>query len=79
MKILCLNYRGLGWPEAVRELRSLCELHRSWLVFLSETRYFSNNVDGLVRTLNMSGDMALAVSAGGQPSTLVDPRCRGET
>lgn len=39
MKLLCLNCRGLGWAKAVRELRSLCELHRPWVVFLSETRF----------------------------------------
>lgn len=55
MKILCLNCRGLGRSEAVRELSSLCELHRPWLVFLSEIRIFSNNVDDLIRTLHMEG------------------------
>lgn len=55
MKILCLNCRGLGQSEAVRELRSLCELHRPWVVFLSETRFFSDRVDGLVSALNMAG------------------------
>lgn len=55
MKIICLNCRSLGRPEAVRELSSLCELHRPWLVFLSETRFFSSNVDGLVRTLGVAG------------------------
>lgn len=51
MKVLCLNYRGLWQLEAVRELCSLCELHRPYLVFLSETRFFSARVDGLVRSL----------------------------
>ena len=54
MKILCLNCRGLGRLEAVQELRSLIELHRPWLVFLSETRLFFDNVDGLKRSLGMS-------------------------
>ena len=55
MKILCLKCRGLGQSEAVQELRSLCELHRPWVVFLSETRYFDDRVDGLVRSLGMEG------------------------
>lgn len=55
MKLLCLNCRGLGRPEAVRELRRLCELHRPWVVFLSETRFFSDRVEGLVRSLGMAG------------------------
>lgn len=53
MKIMCLNCRGLGRPKVVREIRSLCELHRPWLVFLSETRFFNDRVDGLVRTLGL--------------------------
>ncbi|XP_040379850.1 uncharacterized protein LOC121054416 [Oryza brachyantha] len=52
MKTLCLNCRGLGQPEAVRELRSLVELHRLQLVFLSETRLFDDKVDVLRRALN---------------------------
>ena len=28
--------------------------HRPWLVFLSETRFFNNNVDDLIRALNMA-------------------------
>jgi hypothetical protein len=59
MKHLCLNCRGLGQLEAVRELCSLCELHRPWVVFLSETRFFNDRVDGLVRTLGMKGGIAL--------------------
>jgi hypothetical protein len=33
MKILCLNCRGLGQPEAVQEVRSLIKLHGPGLVF----------------------------------------------
>ena len=51
MKILCLNCRGLGQPEAVREVRSLCLLHRPEIVFLSETRIFYDRVDMLKRSL----------------------------
>jgi hypothetical protein len=45
MKIFSLNYRDLGQPEAVRDLRSLCELHGPLVVFLSETRFYSDRVD----------------------------------
>lgn len=51
MKILCLNCRGLGQPEAVQEVRSLCQLQRPMVVFLSETRLFYDNVDHLKRSL----------------------------
>ena len=52
MKILCLNCRGLGQPEAVQEVCSLVALHRPALVFLSETRIFDNSVEYLKRKLN---------------------------
>jgi len=65
MKILCLNCRGLGQPEAVREVRSLCQLHCPAVVFLSETRFFDDRVDGLVRSLGMEG-VVLVVSAEGE-------------
>ena len=51
MKIMCLNYRGLGRPEAVQEVRSLIQLHHPLVVFLSETRVFSNNMENLRRSL----------------------------
>lgn len=54
MKILSLNCQGLGQPKAVRDLRSLCELHRPDLVFLSETRLFYDRVDGLLRMLGFA-------------------------
>lgn len=54
MKILSLNCRGLGQPEAVCDLRSLCELHGPVVVFLSETCFFSDRVDGLLRSLGFA-------------------------
>jgi hypothetical protein len=54
MKTLCLNCRGLGQPKAVRELHSLVQLHRPWLVFLSETRFFDDKVDGLLCQLGFA-------------------------
>jgi hypothetical protein len=59
MKILCLNCRGLGQPEAVRDLCSLCELHRPTLVFLSETRFFSDNVDRLRISLGFASGLGV--------------------
>ena len=59
MKILCLNCLGVGQPEAVREIRSLCELHRPVVVFLSETRLFSDNGDGLKRSLGFSNGIGV--------------------
>jgi hypothetical protein len=38
MNLLSLNCRGCGQPETVQEVRSLVELHRPELVFLSETK-----------------------------------------
>lgn len=55
MKMLCLNCQGLGQPEAVREVRSLCELHRPWVVFLLKTRFYDGRVDGLVHSLGLEG------------------------
>ena len=40
MKLLSLNYWGLGWPEVVRDLRSLYELCHPMVVFLLETHFF---------------------------------------
>jgi hypothetical protein len=54
MKLLSLNCQGLGQSEAVQELYSLCELHRPMVVFLSETRFFSDGVDGLLRSLGFA-------------------------
>ena len=65
MKILCLNCRGLGQPEAVRDLRSLCELHRPVLVFLSETRFFSDRVDGLLRSLGFTSGLGVGTRGSG--------------
>ena len=65
MKLLCLNCRGLGRPEAVREVHSLCELHCPWVVFLSETRFFSDRVDGLVSTLGMEGGFGVGTRGQG--------------
>lgn len=70
MKLLSLNCRGLGQSEAVREVRSLVQLHCPEVVFLSETRRYSNDVQSLrsnlgfangvgVGTLGRGGGLAL--------------------
>lgn len=48
---MCMNCRGLGRSEAVQEVRSLVKLHSPMVVFLSETRFFHDRVDGLQRSL----------------------------
>ena len=65
MKILSLNCRGLGQPEAVRDLRSLCELHRPVVVFLSETRFFSDRVDVLLRSLGFAHGLGVGTNGRG--------------
>lgn len=59
MKILSLNCQGLGQPEAVRDLRCLIELHCPTVVFLSETRLFSDKVDGLRRSLGFANGLGV--------------------
>ena len=48
---MCMNCRGLVRSEAVQEVRSLVQLHRPVLVFLSEMRLFHDRVDGLKHSL----------------------------
>ena len=52
-------------PKVVQELHSLCDLHRPWVVFLSETCYFDGRVDGLVRSLGMEGGVGVGSVGGG--------------
>lgn len=59
MKILSLNCRGLAQSEAVQEVRSLIQLHRPSLVFLSETRIFSDKVDFLLRSFGLPFGMGV--------------------
>jgi hypothetical protein len=47
MKILCLNCRGCGQPEAVQELRLLVEHYRPEIVFLSETKMLAEKAQNL--------------------------------
>jgi hypothetical protein len=59
MKTLVLNYQGLGQSEVVQEACSLIKLHRPSLVFLSETRIFSDNVDILLCSLGLPFSMGV--------------------
>lgn len=61
MKILSLNCRGLGQPEAIQELRCLIQLHRPWFVFLSETWLFFDNVYVLKRSLGLANGLGWKV------------------
>lgn len=47
MKILCLNCRDCGQPEAVQELRLLVEHHRPGIVFLLETKMSADRSQNL--------------------------------
>jgi hypothetical protein len=38
MNLMCLNCRGCGRSEAVREIRNIAELYYPKLLFLSETK-----------------------------------------
>lgn len=60
MKILSLNCQGLGRPKAVHDLRSLFELHQPMLVLLSETRFFTHRMDGLLRSLGYARGLGVA-------------------
>lgn len=71
MKILCLNCRGLGRPEAGQELRSLVKLHRPWVVFLSETRFYHDRVDKLQRQLCLDARFGMGSHVRGGGLTLL--------
>jgi hypothetical protein len=38
MKLLCLNCREVGLPEAVQEICNLCKLHHLMVVFSLEDK-----------------------------------------
>jgi hypothetical protein len=57
---------GLGQLEAVQEVCSLIQLHRPVVAFLSETRLFSNDVQGLRMSLGFSNGVGVgSYSQGG--------------
>ena len=54
MKILSLNYRGLGIPEAVEELRCLVREKGPKILFLSETRLDMDGFHKLKKKLDFT-------------------------
>lgn len=44
MSILCLNYRGLSNPCAIKALGSVIEFEKSFIIFLFETKCFKNKM-----------------------------------
>ena len=69
MNILCLNCRGIGQPETVREICDLIRLHRPALVFLSETKVSDKRAQELRHRLGFSN--AFGVKARGLSAGLV--------
>jgi hypothetical protein len=62
MNLMCLNCRGCGRPEAVRELRNLVELSGPKVLFLSETKMCANKAETeLRRRLGFANGFGLIV------------------
>jgi hypothetical protein len=59
MKLLCLNCREVGLPEAVQEICNLCKLHHLMVVFLLKTRLFDDKVDLLQQSLSFSNGVGV--------------------
>lgn len=59
MKIMSMNCRGVGQPEAVQEVCSFVQLCCPTLVFLSETRLFSDSVQSLKRELGLPNGLGV--------------------
>ena len=59
MTCLSWNCRGLGNPEAVRELRSIVKLERPTLLFVMETKIQAKRVEALKCTLGFGGCFAV--------------------
>lgn len=62
---LIFELTGSRTTQAVRDLRSLCELHRHVLIFLSETHFFSDRVDGLLKSLGFMHGLVIGMIMGG--------------
>lgn len=69
MNILCLNCRGIGQPETVREICDLIRLHRPALVFLSKTKVSDKRVKEMRHRFGFSN--AFGVKARGLSGGLV--------
>ncbi|KAK6140636.1 hypothetical protein DH2020_025620 [Rehmannia glutinosa] len=55
MSILCWNYRGLGNPQTIQELRTSIRNKSPQLVFLSETKCKTPVIEKIKRYLNLHG------------------------
>jgi hypothetical protein len=67
MSILCLNCRGCGRPEAVRDIRNIVDLHNPMVLFLSETKMGANRSQDLRWSLgfpNAFGVSSVGLSGG---------------
>ena len=59
MSCLSWNCRGIGNPEAVRELRKLVKQEGSALVFVMETKIRGKKVENLQRTLGFASSFGV--------------------
>ena len=59
MNCMSWNCRGLGNPEAVRELRSIVKLEGPTLLFVMETKIKAKRVEELRYTLGFGGCFAV--------------------
>ena len=59
--MICISWvcRGLGNPEAVRELRSVANQEGPALVFVMETKIKGKKVENLQRTLGFAGSFGV--------------------
>ena len=65
MKLLCLNCRGLGNPQTVRELHDLVKHEAPKVVFFTKTRLELRNLDALRIKLGMHGSIGVERSGMG--------------
>ena len=59
MSFLSWNYRGLGNPAAVRELRSVVKQEGPCLLFVMKTKIAANRVENLKNQLGFVGCFAV--------------------
>jgi hypothetical protein len=69
MSLLCLNYRGCGWPEAVCKICNVVDHNRPRVLFLSETRMSAEHSQNLCWKLGFHN--AFGVSSQGFSGGLV--------
>lgn len=69
MSTLCLNCRGCGRPEVVRDIRNIVDMHNPKVLFLSETKMSANRSQELKGRLRFPN--AFGVSCNGLSGGLV--------